>query len=123
MLQAEGVTQGTMRTAISPAVAIAPGLHGDKGSPRALSTVVPSARKGIPLAVLINSLTQKDGLGADETTSDGDVRAASDAKLQSHGTSVNFQDDLATRAMARVAERRGWRAVPLFPSERPRQNR
>ena len=107
-----------MRTAARPTVAIAPGSHGENRSSDASSTVGPSARKGIPLAVLINSLARSGSVGADGITNDGDVRGAS-----GHSISVSFQDDPAARAMARVAERRGWSAVPLFPSERQQQTR
>lgn len=98
-----------MRTAAPPLVAAAPESHGGNWPSPVLGGVVPSARRrpGIPLAVLIDSLTENGGFATDI-----DVTEASDARGQR--ARVDSHDDPTARAMAKVAEKRGWNIVPLF---------
>lgn len=115
MLREEGVTEGTMRNVARPLVAATPGSHAGGTRPSAMfGGVVPSARRrqGIPLAALIDSLTQNGGAGADGLATDVGVSEASDARGQR--AYADSHDGPTARAMAMVAEKRGWYTVPLF---------
>lgn len=114
ILQAEGVTEGTMRTAGRPVIVNPPRDHsGDRSSAVATSVVPALPRQGIPLAVLIKSLTENDG------SVNGSITTSDDAQIHDQDRWAAFCNDPTTKALAKVAERRGWSTVPLFPLERP----
>lgn len=118
MLQAEGVTEGTMRTVARPDISYTTrSYRNDRSMVRSSDSGV---SHGIPLAVLIKSLAVHENGGADFSATDcGASTTSNDVQNPGWDACGGTRDDTATREMARVAATRGWGAVPLFPSDRP----
>ena len=119
MLQAEGVTEGTMRTAGRPVIVNSPRGHGGDRSSAVATSVLPAPRQGIPLAVLIKSLTENDGSVNASITTAGASESRDDVQIHGQDEWAEFCNDPTTKALAKVANQRGWSTVPLFPLERP----
>ena len=136
MLLAEGVTKGTMRTVARADVDRRAEASDRQGEVYRNGTSSPTGRPGIPLAVLIESLTAGESGGENSSGGggSGDVGAssASYGRLDlSEGCGAatlsrprgqngscgggDVEVAAAAKEWALVAARRGWGAVPLFP--------